>query len=950
MLLRELIEAERRLFAKKRFFIAAAMLAASVGLSSCGGDSNDGDSELQKTGPQSTTLNIVVGEGGEQAVIQLPSSDQATIAPLPLPRSLSAGQQMLSASGHDLDVAQRWNYQSLLPKPQLFCDKPEAKSFARIAQQLGGFRKASPIYVEPDATTPTLLDGIEPSYRTDGLFEVSADAASDLAVTIQRPDTVKRQGNSAFYLSDAYGLIQLNFVEDASQAVKVSCAMALPGRLKNFVSTADRLLVLTESLQGKGTGVIQFAIGEDGLEYQHALYFPDEELVDARLFNDTLALYVKVYEAEDVQTQRTARSSPVVDELSIAAYPQTRLLNYQLKIIDTGAELVHSYSEIFAVEDAAAAEFMDPGERWSSSFNPFVSASGEYLVVSENLSHSYIDHYETKHYSRCTDWQSYTTAYEYCRVNWKRIENPDYQPLPPSGVLNCQGDLLSCLRISVPRVNRYLYIADGQTCHSGERTRYSCTQRVYGSYQRPVYQHDGYSKLHIFRFKDGEFYKLDDQLATLSEDMTITQQEDFRLTGALRKHDHLQFHGDFLYAVTHDNAKNQLQTLMVQGNSAVLLNQMSLSGASGDIAVRFTRQKVYISEAQYQYGQTLQWSDMQTISLADPAHPVIDKQIRIPTSLDQLLFGDDVLLGLGIVSISSESGTDRLASISLFSSEGLETNSLLLGADYRYNYADFQHDDQSVHLDQANQRLLVPYSSHRPHDAANSPPGKHRLTVAGFSGGSLIEEHTFSLPAAADRSLSIAEPLAFVFSRDFIHSLTKLGGWQQQRIFDGELPVSIYYSRKQALHVQKFSRIDQTLFKLIDSAEDTSAALLDTLSVPKDGSGYCVPQRVYFDRDRVLIVQEKPGVYFSYQDCADRREDNELQLSAYRLSRDGFQPIEDEAQLLSLYQQIQWDLHCITDINNLEGKRIDSLPEGSELSCYTAEQYWQIRDTAAQPL
>lgn len=933
---------------KKHVSIVLTIVAI---LTACS-DGDGSDNRTPSTSEDSVVRDFIVG--AEEAIAVVGDPSQSTTASLPLKRALSEAQQALSARGHHLDVVQRWEYQALLPKSELFCDQPTLSSFTDIAEKLGGFSKARSIRVEPDATTPTLLDGIEP-YNFHTSIEGAANDVSASAVNIQRPDSVKRQGNKAFYLSDSYGLIQLNFNEDVAQTVQVSCAMALPGRLNNFVATSDSLFVLAESLQGMGVAVIEFSIGDTGLTYRDALYFDHAELVDARLFNDTLALYVKVYEAESQENMQeltsarqkgaVVRSSPIMD---VGSEIRPKPLMYQLKIIETQEALAHKYSVTFDSDNSMADEIIDDDESWTRDFNPFVSASGEYLVVSENIKHRYISHYETRNYSRCTDWQPYTYSYEYCNVNWTRINNPDYQPLPASGVLHCQGDLLSCLQISVPKINRYLYVADGQTCDTMERTRYSCINRIYGSYERPVYKFDGYTKLHLFRFKGGEFYKLDDKLASLDENMKLTVMEDFRLDGTLVKHDHLQFNGDYLYVVTRaDRAeKNKFQTLMLEGNSIVLLDQMDLSYSNGytDLAVHFTPNKAYISESNY-YNQPLQWSDMQTISLAEPAHPVMGQKIKIPTSLDQLLFSENLLLGLGIVSIQSGVSTTHLASVSAFSSEGENINSLLLGAGYRYTSAAYQFDDQSVHVDSERQRLMVPYTSNRPINTDALPVGQHRLTMADFSTGSLFEEFSLSLPEIVDRSLSVADSLAFVFSREFIHSLINEGGWHKKRLFDGELPSSIYYSREQDLHVQKFSRIDQTIFKLIGSADDTSAEQLDELSVSNSAS-YCVPQQMYFDRDRILIVQAKPGMYFSYNDCAAKAEDNEFQLTGYDINASGFQRIEDQSQLLSLYQQIQSDLHCVSDINNLEGKRVDRLPEGSKLSCYTYEQYWQLRDAS----
>jgi len=848
-------------------------------------------------------------------------------------------------------------YNELMPHPELYCAQPTDESYEKTVDQLGGYKKAVNIHIEQDAATPKLLDGIEPAY-----YEMFAEAAADNAVaekrdssvSIQRPNTLARQGNRAFYLSDIYGLISLNFSDSGIESVKVSCSLPLPGIPKNFVIAEDSLIVIVQSLDLQNSAILQFSLAQDtrldGASlnppiYQSSLFFENQTILDARLFNQTLALYVEKYKDVD-EIEKTRDKVSASDAIAYPIFQYREIENYQLKVVSTvDSELVLKHTEVFVPDNEEILD-EDSTDRWSSSFNHFLSASGEYLVVTESKNHRYISHYEKRNAYRCTKHETRETPYHYCSTNWKKVENPDYEPPKASGVFSCDGDLLSCLTVQLPKVNRYIHVPDGETCHSGTYKRQYCVTGHYEEYEVPVYENDSFTQFHVFRFIDDKFQKFDDQLANLEEsDIKITDKP-FRLSGRVQKHDHLRFHGKQFYAITSNDGASELHSLSIIGNSAILTDSQTLRAGrySGEINANYTESKIYISDSRYAYGQSHDQSEMQTFSLFNPLVPVSVGTIKIPTKLEQLFFSDDLLIGIGSTYFGDSQNRNYIGSVTNFDANGQEISSVVLGADYRHYNSGANYDDQIANYDISLNRLFIPYQGTSPVSTLGDPPQVKRLSIIEVDETSVSEEKTFSLPATPERTLSINADLAFSFEDEYIHHLNREGEWQAELIFDGEIPDSIYYSRAYPTQVQKTVRPDSLVFKLIDSDEGASGTELDSVSVSRTSTNICTHEQVYFDQDRFLVVQDKPGTYLSYQDCPEKWVEREVLVQGYKIEESTLSIIEDKDELTKLYHLIRWDMHCVIDIANRDGKFIEELPKSvDEVKCFTREQYQEMR-------
>ena len=958
------------LTAKPRFKAAQLALAALglISLVACGPEKDPIDNEGEPT------LGLTVQAGGQstKANFTLPEADSAlagTAFSVPLERASTEAQEDLARGSLYYPIHWMWNYKDLLPHPELYCPEPGNGEFIELAEKLGGFKKTTSIYIEKDATAPRVQTGL----MVDDFFSRFAPEVDNAggggggAVTIQRPNIVGRTGNKAFYLSDTYGLITVDFSNIPFTEPSVSCAQPLPGRPENFVVTDDHLFAIIKDTTDSSTAVIQFDIRGENPVYVKSLHLENRTLHDARLFNDTLVMYLSAYSPlEQITTDYMGEDGASVDRVAgnVAPTPvdsdsitlpryNRQYTHHELAVVSTLPELSLINRESFLPEgsdnpvgdDAPAAE----APYSYRNFQNFLSASGEYLLVTEYVNKRIFTGYQTRRRYVCDDYQVTEVPYSYCRTQWKRVENPDYEPPTQSGVLNCSGTLADCLKTQAPRVNRYIYVADGEQCHEGIRHNYSCISGSTREYQVPQYTWEQGTQIYAFRFADGSFQRLDDQLAFINKEGDIQNNGDpFLLDGRVQKHDHMQFHGDNLYVITTNEQTDQtaLRTLTISGNSAIDVSALHLEqngNSYSSLSAIFSDDKLYLSDGGYRSSNS--GSELYTISLENPLAPELAESVTIPTRLDQLFFVDNSLIGLGRVNQNSEAtGSRSMGSVTRFDESGIEQSSLLLGVDYRYYQHNIYSDDQIVTVDDLVKRLFLPYSVRLPIFGEQATSQDYRLSIANYADSQLSEEATLSFPQMLDRTVSIDEQSALGFSSQYIHQLKSDDSWSSVAIFDGEIPQSIYYTQNYPTQVQKRVRAGSYNFRLIDSDESASGDTLAEVTVERSVSNVCLTEQVLFDRDRILIAREKAGLYITWEDCPTDRNETEMELIGYRIGETDFTAISDQDELALLLRQSQWDMICITDLDNQEGEVVQdyTVDEAEELNCFTIDQYYEL--------
>ena len=93
-----------------------------------------------------------------------------------------------------------------------------------------------------------------------------------------------------------------------------------------------------------------------------------------------------------------------------------------------------------------------------------------------------------------------------------------------------------------------------------------------------------------------------------------------------------------------------------------------------------------------------------------------------------------------------------------------------------------------------------------------------------------------------------------------------------------------------------------------------------------------------------MVVKEKEGTYISHEDCPTDRSQAEVTFTGYRITAEKFTPIQDQDELALLYKQANWNLVCLTDLNNNSGKLIkaEEINQDDAIRCYTYTRYNEI--------
>ncbi|MCP4179477.1 MAG: hypothetical protein GY756_17090, partial [bacterium] len=359
--------------------------------------------------------------------------------------------------------------------------------------------------------------------------------------------------------------------------------------------------------------------------------------------------------------------------------------------------------------------------------------------------------------------------------------------------------------------------------------------------------------------------------------------EKFETEGFVKQHDHIRFIDDVLYAITSGKILN---TFSIQGNSPVFISKLDLeSEENADISVNFTKERIYISDYSYSYYSTYQWSDMRTVNIENPLNPQISNDIKIPTMLDQLVFDNNNLIGIGKTQLNIYNERYNFGTITAFNISGVEKNSFILGKDYKRFTYEIRYDDQVLNLDRDLNRVFLPYSTYNPFDP-EMDKNDHRLSIVNIGSDDIYEEVTFSLTRRPDRTLSISDNLAFSFSKNHINTLYKDSSWEKNEIFNGEVPSSIYVSRNFPYIVKKYIYSNKLRFVLVKDDSLDSSEYIDELIIKKSRTDYCIKDQVYFDNDRILIVSEPYGAYTDYSQCSYDENDSFF-LSGYRITQSG---------------------------------------------------------------
>ena len=735
------------------------------------------------------------------------------------------------------------------------CPVSHDAAFQSAADALGGINWTHPVDILKDRSKPPLYRGKLPPARgaVPGATD-NAGAAEDRAPTIERPDLVGYQESTAIFLSQRHGLLAVK--TDAASPV-LSCALKLPGTPKYFFYHGKELLLLVNGLGAKTTqaAVLRFAVTATGFDFVDAVMLDRQQILDARLFDQTLIVYSTLYGPPPPTTTTTTPPAPSAGPATAGGgasadsggaaiagpavvSPGSPVLGVKVTAVKWAApplaiawqeELPNDVPQAdpFAGQNPVdAAKSLAVGaviNTWRN-YKSFISASDRYVVVSRDVNKTIFDGTRSQTYSYCAashpgPERSVTT----CSPKYEQRKNPDYKdPQSTKGDYACNGkSLLDCIQEAAPTVSRYIYVRVGETCNTYTYHDYVCDRTETQTVSYPTYHGAQSTQFVVYRYVDGDFVKLDEQLFQLASPGTTTGSvpaltfagKPLEVSGAIDHKGDLQFQHGHFYVLTDQG--QTLHTLLIAANSIAELGvqQTPRKGGggysySGGHATLFSDDRMMVSRAYYDSARPMNisdWSDVLMLDLTTPSFPARINQFVMPGSSSQLILAKAGVLGPGTVSFTSAGVSRTLQKITLFNqADASELDNVLLGTEYN---ADFVQtwlgvaDDQRIRLDGASQRLFLPYSGYHHTPAEVFNPAAHRLNITSVGPG-LTSEVTFDLIEDIIRTISLDSSVTagrvLAFGDSSVYALNQGSqGWTRDVIEEFATPLAVYRLRDQ---------------------------------------------------------------------------------------------------------------------------------------------------------
>ena len=677
---------------------------------------------------------------------------------------------------------------------------------------------------------------------------------------------------------------------------------------------------------------MKFKINGTILKFESALLLENLVINDARLFEDTLAVLSQMV---------------FVDVASSPDY-RSGLTGQHLSFVATKENLSVLANEILPNEFVLESpDDHTPGavHHHTLSFNDFLSASGSYLAVTAIEDKEVFDHMETSTYRACQEYRD--VSREVCSIKWKRIANPDYVPRARNTV-RCGSDLRTCLSSLGPTLSRYIYVSDGEECStivSQECARYGFAS----SY--PVYDHETKTKLIVYRFREDDFIKLEDTLSRVEGDTILLSSDPVAVQGRVSKHDHLNFESNILHVASLEppswpnESPAVFSTFQIAGNSIIQTSVLEDIAQGNRIsAAVFSDETAYIQVSKRDDGTDLfNESSFVSIDLTHPETPVKTDEMTLAGDIEQFFAGSPGLIGIGSVRYETDANRSSLGRVSLMSSAGSELDSLILGTDYRFNQIGAGWDDQRVHWDGDARLLLVPYDSSSRVDPSDRP-SRNRLALVQVGEDKLKNLATLDFDEAIERSLVVNPNIILAFSPHFISLLENSGTWHQRTLMSATLPQSVYHVPDLPYVLRREYKEGDFVIAVAHEDDIFSKVPVSELRITSREE-ICLPQSIYFTGNLVLEVSATPGIYESWEDCPDNRDELEIQIHGWRLNAEGsFEETPAEEDLSPIYGTIRDDIQCVMDTENFDGEVVeDDSIDPSTLTCMTREEYDRIR-------
>lgn len=707
------------------------------------------------------------------------------------------------------------------------CPVSHDAEFQTAVNALGGINWTHPVDILKDRSLPPLYQGhISPVRWATPTAGGAGDASA--APTIERPDLVGYQDNIAIFLSQRHGLLA---VDTSGSKPVLSCALKLPGRPKYFFYHGKELVLLVNGMTSSAAALLRFGISATGFDFMDAVMLDHQQIQDARLFDSTLVIYASLSIPVTTPPATSPDGGASVDPAPVPSTTYTT--GVKVTAVKWGSQLSLAWQEEFLNDRnngdpfagqniVDAVKQLTVGQVVASykSYKPFISASDRYFVVSRDVSKTVFTGTQSRSYSYCAaSHPGPDRTVTYCYPKYEKRDNPDYRdPTPTKGDYPCNGKaLLDCIQEAAPVVSKYIYVRVGETCNTYTYHDYICDRTETKTVSYPTYRTDRSTQFVVYRYTDGDFIKLDEQMFAMASPGTTTGSvpsltftgAPLEVSGSIDHKGDLQFQHGHFYVLT--NQGQQLHTLLIAGNSIAELgvqNTPRKGGTysySGSHSTLFSDSRMMVSRAYYDSTAPQgisTWSDVLMMDLSAPSFPASLNQFTMPGSSDQLLLAAAGILGPGTVRFTSSEVQRNLQKITLFDQDDAsEVDNVLLGTEFNASMVQTwlgTGDDQRIRLDWGSQRLFLPYSGYDHAPTSSFNPAVHRVNITAVGVGTgLASEMTFNVIEDIVRTVSIASSptagRALAFGDSSIYALGQSAdGWKLDVLEEYATPIAVY--------------------------------------------------------------------------------------------------------------------------------------------------------------
>jgi hypothetical protein len=774
-----------------------------------------------------------------------------------------------------------------------------------FASQLSYFRNQSKPYLVVPRGSVEADSGLG-NMKSDAMFEESDDdvATKSDAVDIKRADLIGKSGTKVIFLSKTNGLFS---VETAGETPTMTCTTIVPGKPKNFYVHDGHLIVINNSVAGNGNGAVMvYQITDGGLVYKAHHLLPNQSILDSRLFNETLVTYGR--DSKKMAANRDHNRDNWDEDRSDYSHPSkesTFLVTAFKDLITqptvTFEDLLRNTSDETTFPQSITQADVGKTTRQDISFKDFVSASDRYLVITKEITETYIERIEqrTRTNRVCTDYnpKAIEVRYNHCAPIWNKVDNPAFD-----STFSCHSDsdFASCVQANETKFVKSFWKYKGSTCKEHVYWRGRCLtydiQTVTTS--NPVLKQRTASHLMIYKYENGSFIRFDDP----------TGKSPISVAGRVKEHKSMQFRdGYFMIITTDEESGTSLSSYKLAEKTIVFAGSADKMGPGEELkAVLFRESEAFVVTF-------LRKDPLFRIDLADPARPKITSALDVEGFSSQLIAHNDTLIGIGQ---TAERREDKVK-VSLFDADPnsllSEIDTIALGTDLTRTFNSSATDDQLHHFVPSQDRLYVPYSGmyqKQPSDAFSKvcPVGhhypKHRLSVLTVS-GRLNEVGSFDFRGAIERVQEYEQGQTLAFSTGSVNSLKETNGVfaastvselsQIEGIYtDPSLPAGMVVAKqvvRSGGQIYKMSFALGTRDQLIANTPahviDLSDDLVSCLGIPQ----------VQFYNNELYIGHNLNHLREGYTNQNDRVEIEITGTLGWRINENGFVPLSaDEIQ------------------------------------------------------